>query len=150
MRRFLGLLGLGAALTYFLDPNQGVRRRNMARDRLLGFLRRGARRGQQVGQGAASQAQAVTQKATHLKEEPKGPIDDVTLVRKVETEIFRDEEVPKGQININAENGKIVLRGEVGQPEMITDLEQRARSVQGVEDVENLLHLPGAEAPMHQ
>ena len=88
MRRFLGLLGLGAALTYFLDPDQGVRRRNMARDRLLGFLRRRARRGQQVGQGAASEAQAVTQKATHLKEEPKA-FDDVTLARKVETELFR-------------------------------------------------------------
>jgi hypothetical protein len=33
---------------------------------------------------------------------------------------------------------------------MIRDLEDRARSVHGVEDVENLLHLPGAEAPMHQ
>jgi hypothetical protein len=33
---------------------------------------------------------------------------------------------------------------------MIRDLEQRARSVQGVSDVENLLHLPGVEAPMHK
>ena len=35
------------------------------------------------------------------------------------------------------------------EQELIRDLENRARSVQGVEDVENLLHLPGAEAPMH-
>ncbi len=146
MRRFLGLVGLGAALTYFFDPQQGARRRNMTRDRVLAFFRRRARRGQRLGQGAKAQAQAVTAKARHLQEEPKGPIDDVTLARKVETEIFRDEEVPKGQINVNAENGKIVLRGEVGQPEMIRDLEERARKVQGVKDVENLLHLPGTEA----
>jgi osmotically-inducible protein OsmY len=146
------LIGVGAAigaLTYFFDPQQGARRRNMTRDRVLAFFRRGARRSERLGRGAASQAQGLAAKAQHLQEEPKD-FDDVTLARKVETEIFRGEEVPKGQINVNAENGKIVLRGEVGQPELIKDLEKRARSVQGVQDVENLLHLPGAEAPMHQ
>jgi osmotically-inducible protein OsmY len=92
----------------------------------------------------------VVQKAKHLEEEPKPQPDDVTLARKVETEIFRDADVPKGQINVNAENGKIVLRGEVGKPEMIRDLEKRAKSVQGVSEVENLLHLPGTEAPIRK
>jgi osmotically-inducible protein OsmY len=121
MRKLLGLIGLGAALTYFFHPEQGAVRRARVRGRIKGLL-------------------ASTQ------ERP----DDVTLARQVESELFRDEEVPKGQINVNAENGKIVLRGEVGEPEMIRDLEQRARSVQGVSDVENLLHLPGVEAPMHK
>ena len=125
MKKLFGLIGLGAALTYFFHPEQGARRRAALRDRFAGKLE--ARR-----------------------MEPKGQPDDVTLARQVESELFRDEEVPKGQINVNAENGKIVLRGEVGQAEMIRDLEDRARSVQGVHDVENLLHLPGAEAPMHK
>jgi osmotically-inducible protein OsmY len=55
--------------------------------------------------------------------------------------------VPKGQINVNAENGKVVLRGEVEKPAMIKDLEKRTRKVQGVQDVENLLHTPGSAAP---
>jgi osmotically-inducible protein OsmY len=147
MRRKLGLIGLGAALTYFFDPDQGRRRRAMARDRIAAFFRQGARRGERIGRAASSQAGGMVQKAKHVQEEPKPQPDDVTLARKVETEIFRSEEVPKGQINVNAENGTIVLRGEVGQPEMIKDLEQRARSVQGVQDVENLLHLPGTKAP---
>jgi osmotically-inducible protein OsmY len=71
----------------------------------------------------------------------------VTLARKVETEIFRDAEVPKGQINVNAENGKVVLRGEVEKPALIKDLEERTRKVQGVREVENLLHTPGSAAP---
>jgi osmotically-inducible protein OsmY len=125
MRKLLGLIGVGAALTYFFHPQQGVRRRAMVRGRLDELL-------------------------TRSQEGPKPQPDDVTLAHMVESELFRDQEVPKGQININAENGKIVLRGEVGQPEMIRDLEDRARSVQGVSEVENLLHLPGAEAPMHQ
>jgi osmotically-inducible protein OsmY len=147
MRKLLGLIGLGAALTYFLDPDQGRRRRAMANDRIAAFFRRRARSGERLGRSATAQAEGLVQKAKHLEEEPKPQPDDVTLTRKVETEIFRDADIPKGQINVNAENGKIYLRGEVGQPELINDLEERTRKVQGVQDVENLLHLPGAEAP---
>ena len=70
--------------------------------------------------------------------------------QQVESELFREENAPKGQISVNAANGVVQLRGEVEQPELIDELVQRARSVQGVRDVENLLHLPGQEAPMHQ
>jgi osmotically-inducible protein OsmY len=148
--RKLRWIGLGAALTYFFDPEQGRRRRATTRDRIAAMFRRTARRGERLGRAASAEAYGVAQKVKHLEEEPKPQPDDVTLARKVETEIFRDADVPKGQINVNAENGKIVLRGEVGQPEMIRDLEERARKVQGVHEVENLLHLPGTEAPMHE
>jgi osmotically-inducible protein OsmY len=147
MRKLLGLVGLGAALTYFFDPEQGRRRRAMTRDRLVAFFRRRMRKTERLGRSASAQAEGLVQKAKHLEEEPKPQPDDVTLTRKVETEIFRDADIPKGQINVNAENGKVYLRGEVGQPELIKDLEQRARRVQGVQEVENLLHLPGTEAP---
>jgi hypothetical protein len=147
MRKRLGLIGLGAALTYFFDPQQGRRRRAVASDRIAAFFRSRMRQGEQLGRAASAKAEAVAAKATHLKEEEKPQPDDVTLTRKVETEIFRDADVPKGQINVNAERGKIFLRGEVETQQMIKDLEERARKVQGVEDVENLLHLPGAEAP---
>jgi osmotically-inducible protein OsmY len=147
MRKLLGLVGLGAALTYFFDPEQGRRRRAMTRDRFAAFFRRRVRETERLGRSASAQAEGLVQKAKHLEEEPKPQPDDVTLTRKVETEIFRDADVPKGQINVNAENGKIYLRGEVGEPELIKDLEKRARKVQGVQEVENLLHLPGTEAP---
>jgi len=147
MRKLLGLIGLGAALTYFFDPDQGRRRRAMASDRVAAFFRRRTRSGERLGRSVTAQAEGVVQKAKHLEEEPKPQPDDVTLTRKVETEIFRDADIPKGQINVNAENGKVYLRGEVGQPELINDLEERTRKVQGVQDVENLLHLPGSEAP---
>jgi osmotically-inducible protein OsmY len=147
MRKLLGLIGLGAALSYFFDPENGRRRRAMASDRFAAFFRHRARRAEQLGRAVSSQAEGVVQKAKHLEEEPKPQPDDVTLARKVESELFRDPEVPKGQINVDAANGKVYLRGEVGQPELIRDLEQRTRNVQGVEDVENLLHLPGAESP---
>ena len=42
-----------------------------------------------------------------------GALDDVTLVDRARTELFRDQSVPKGSINLNAERGTLVLRGEV-------------------------------------
>ena len=77
-------------------------------------------------------------------------VDDTTLAHKVETEIFRDDSVPKGQINVNAQDGVVQLRGEVPSEDMVNDLVDKTRSVQGVRDVENLLHLPGTPAPMHE
>jgi osmotically-inducible protein OsmY len=55
--------------------------------------------------------------------------------------------VPKGQINVNAERGVVVLRGQVERPELLEALEARVRNVKGVRAVENLLHLPGSPPP---
>jgi osmotically-inducible protein OsmY len=145
MRRLLGLAAIAAAVTYFFNPQEGRRRRAEARDRITGFFRSGAREDEQLSHQASAQAEEIAEQGKELGQEPEP--DDVTLTQKVESEIFRDVDVPKGQINVNAENGKIYLRGEVGKPELIEDLEQRARKVQGVQEVENLLHLPGTEAP---
>jgi osmotically-inducible protein OsmY len=147
MLRTLRFAALGAALVYFFDPQNGRRRRAQAKDRIPAFFRGKARHAERLGRTAQAQAYGVTQKVKHRKEEDKPQPDDVTLARKVETEIFRDAEVPKGQINVNAENGVVVLRGEVEEPELIRDLEQKTRNVQGVQEVENLLHTPGTPAP---
>ncbi|MGH2922166.1 MAG: BON domain-containing protein [Gaiellaceae bacterium] len=147
MLRLLFYGALGAAFAYFFDPENGRRRRALTRDRVPALFRSGARRAEQVGRAAQSEAYGAAQKVKHLKEEQKPQPDDVTLARKVETEIFRDADVPKGQINVNAEDGVVVLRGEVEQPELIKDLEKKTRKVQGVREVENLLHAPGTPAP---
>lgn len=78
MRKLITLVGLGAALRYFLDSSSGAARRAQARERVLGFLRQ---RGVMGQSGAGS-----------TTDEP----DDATPARKVETEIVRDPEVPKG------------------------------------------------------
>jgi osmotically-inducible protein OsmY len=128
MIRKLRYMAFGALLAYFFDPQSGRRRRSLALERIPAF--RGAK---QAPMGVNDQ------------EMPQP--DDATLARKVETEIFRDSDIPMGRINVDAENGKVVLRGEVEGPELIKDLEQRTKKVQGVEEVENLLHVPGSAAP---
>ena len=149
MKKLVRTVLVGALVTFFFDPNQGSRRRKMLVDRLLAAFR-GTRRGaEQAGRGVAADAYGVSQSITHRQEEPK-EYDDATLARKVESEIFREADAPKGQVDVNAENGVVILRGEVQRRELIDDLVAKARSVQGVKDVESLLHTPGEPAPMHE
>jgi osmotically-inducible protein OsmY len=147
--RGLRFVVLGAALTYFFDPKNGALRRNMARDRVLAFFRRRGRQAARAGRGVAAEAYGVKQRATHLREEPK-TYDDQTLKAKVESEVFRPADAPKGAVDVNVENGVVFLRGQVEQQDVIEELEERVRAVEGVDEVENLLHLPGTEAPTHR
>jgi osmotically-inducible protein OsmY len=140
----------GALAALFLDPQSGKRRRRALVDRTAGFFRRIFRKTSHAARGVAADASGLKQKATHLRERPKEQPNDATLAAKVESEVFRDAAMPKGQVDVNAENGVVVLRGQVDQPELIDELERRVRKVQGVMDVENLLHLPSTKAPMHQ
>src|SRR6266487_2156642 len=132
----------GAALMYFLDPQQGRHRWTTLRDRTAGSVRRASRRVQRVGRRTAAEAYAIKQKVTHLRPEDTFDPNDADLVQRVESEVFRDPDIPKGEININAEDGKIVLRGQMERPDQIRAIEKAVRKVHGVREVENLLHLP--------
>jgi hypothetical protein len=74
-------------------------------------------------------------------------LDDVGLARKVETIIFRDDNVPKGHIDVNAADGVVWLRGQAKTPEMIKALERQCAAIPEVRQVENMLHLPKTPAP---
>jgi len=146
MRRIPLIAAIGAALMYFFDPTDGKRRRHVMVDRAGGLFRRTGSKAERAGGKVTSQAKGLTQKAKHLREEPKPEPNDATLKAKVESEIFRDPEVPKGKIDVNTENGVVYLRGEADGPELIETLEKQVRRVEGVQKVENLLHLPGEPA----
>lgn len=74
-------------------------------------------------------------------------LNDPALAQKVESEVFRDTDVAKGNINVNVEGGVVYLRGEVTDRAIMDQLVARARDVDGVRGVENLLHLPSEAAP---
>jgi osmotically-inducible protein OsmY len=124
-----------------------------------------ADRATSVASDAADTARAAADRATETASEAlgrdtdasgedaanlAGNPDDARLTAKVESELYRDDDVPKGAININVEFGKVVLRGEVESRELIDDLVIRTRAIEGVNDVESLLHVPGEPAPMHE
>lgn len=151
MRKLIApLSAAGAALLlFFFDPASGRRRRAQVGQRVPAFFRRRGRQAGRLARLAGAQAHGLKQRVTHLREEPKEGLNDPTIKSKVETEIFRDADVPKGGINVNVQDGVVQLRGEVPRPELVEELVAKARSIHGVRDVENLLHLPGTEAPTH-
>ena len=125
MKKLFRIAALGAALAFLADAS----RRARLRDRLLGL----AGRARRLGGGTSGTA----------------VVDDQTLKAKVESEVFRDVDAPKGDVNVNVELGVVYLRGQLEDDGLIRELEDRVRSVQGVGRVENLLHTPGTEAPTH-
>ncbi|MDQ3609204.1 MAG: BON domain-containing protein [Actinomycetota bacterium] len=106
--------------------------------RALGVARGGARVGGEVVSGALGRVRAGGAKTD---------MDDVTLAHKVETELFRGADAPKGSVNVNVVDGVVQLRGQVKRPADVKALEARARAVPEVRDVDNLLHLPKTPSP---
>jgi hypothetical protein len=139
-------LAVGAALEFFLDPRSGKRRRKLLRDRVGAAARRRRRRIEREAHYEAGKVIGLAHAITH-RDHGAPQLDDVSLVRKVESELFRDRSVPKGQISINADRGIVVLRGQLEDPEQIRQIENKARKIAGVRDVENLLHRPGVPVP---
>jgi hypothetical protein len=88
----------------------------------------------------------MTQEVTHAPE-IREALDDATLARKVESEALRDPSIAKGAINVNVEDGVVVLRGQVERPEDVVRIEDAVRRIPDVIDVQNMLHLPGEPAP---
>ena len=133
----------GAVVAYFLDPENGKRRRKMGRDRLAGGVRRLGSRSGRLARYTAGHARGMGHVlgggASRTEPEP----NDETIAARVRSEIFRDPEIPKGSVNVNVEWGLVVLRGEVKRPEQVRQLEEEARKVAGVRGVENLVTLEG-------
>ncbi len=133
---------LGALTMFFLDPDRGTYRRNLTRDRVAGSGPDVAGDLGRAGRKVAADAYGVKQKIVNLDRDDVPPNDE-TLAHKVESEIFRDQDVPKGDVNVNVVDGVVYLRGQVDRPDHIELLAARARRIDGVLGVENLLHLPG-------
>ena len=142
-------IGIGAVAMLLLDPARGHARRARLADQSAATARRawrGAARRQRMLASVAAGKVAALRAASAGTADAERP-NDPTLKDRVESELLGDPTVPKGSININAQQGIVVLRGEVPDAAVRSHLEQRAGEVRGVWYVENLLHLPGEPAP---
>ena len=115
--------------------------------RTLGLVRRTLRVSERLTRRVASDTFGAVQRLQHIRSAPKPGMDDLTLANKVETELFRPADAPKGSVNVNVVDSVVYLRGEVKRPEQINELERRTRQIPEVRDVENLLHLRKTPAP---
>jgi hypothetical protein len=115
----------------------------------VGLARGAVGQATRLGLRAASQAWELGRRGRPATSSPPVPkdLDDVTLARKVESEVFRDEAVPKASIDLNVVDGVVELRGQVKRPQDKASVEARVRAVPEVKGVENMLHLPKTPAP---
>jgi BON domain len=147
VRTFVLAGAAGALAAYFLDPEMGRTRRARARDMLMGRIRRGADRMEHLRRRVASDAEGMVRRVTHeVPDDTLHPTDE-TLAHKVESEALGYSGIPSGRVNVNAERGVVVLRGQVDTPDDVRRVEKLVREVDGVREVENLLHTPGTPAP---
>jgi osmotically-inducible protein OsmY len=136
----------GAAAALFLDPQSGRRRRALARDQAVSKGKQAASTVQSQAQHAAGKAQGAAASATPSSTRLQAA-DDVTLARKVETEIFRDADAPKGGVSVDVQAGVAYLRGTVPDQSWIERFGEAAKQVDGINGVKNLLHATGTPAP---
>ncbi|HET7520533.1 MAG TPA: BON domain-containing protein [Candidatus Limnocylindria bacterium] len=140
---------LGAAAAFLLDPARGRARRARLVDQSAAKIRDAARGTRRTARLTASTVSGRLS-ALRGRRNTGETANDATLKERVESELLGDPRVSKGALNINAEQGIVVLRGEVPDEEMRSLLEERAGQVRGVWYVENLLHLPGEPAVTHR
>jgi osmotically-inducible protein OsmY len=119
---------------------------NQALDRVAGMARSTTRTAVGAGRAITSFASGKA-RALANRETAKPGMDDRTLKSKVESELFRPADAPKGKVSVAVVDAVVELRGEVKNPEIKKDLEAKARAVPEVRDVRNLLHLPKTPAP---
>ncbi len=141
-------IGIGAGLMYALDPEQGNRRRALARDKVTKAVHK---TGHAVGSTSRDVANRATGVAASLQSrffEDNAP-DDVVEAR-VRARLGRISSHP-GAIDVAADDGVITLRGPVFSGEMAAVV-RGVSSVRGVQRVENHLephdlndHVPGLQ-----
>ena len=122
----------------------------MARDQMLARMRRISRGFRSMWRGAAAETYGMSHRIVHRVPRETEVPDDETLRQRVESQLFRDRHIPKGDLNINCEHGMVILRGELDSVFEIMQLEDRVRRMHGVRGVQNLLHPHGTPAPNKQ
>lgn len=136
---------IGGLLAYLFDPQRGKARRALLVDWTTARLRGGAQRAGQLGRYAGNTAAG---KMVNLQSaQSRATPDDETLRDRVESEVFRDPEIPKGEINFDVNAGIVTIRGQVDNAFRIATIEKAVFNVPGVAGVENLLHVSGTPAP---
>lgn len=142
---FWGGFLVGAVLMFVFDPTANRRIRTEITDRARGLARRTGRRLGRSARHAWSEGVGAEQRMAHRH--PEVPVDDGALLDRIQSEIYRDPLIPKGEFDIDIARGVTILRGELGDAAAIERVVSAVRAVEGVGDVTNLLHLPATPAP---
>jgi len=137
----------GAVAMYLADPQQGRRRRALARDRTAGFARHANRR---MGRGVKRLRASISGDVKGLRhsfDTPQPVANDQMLTDRVMSQVFRRSDIDHSRVNVNVEDGVAVLHGVLDGQDRIDELNQAVRRVPGVRDVVSYVHPADVPAP---
>jgi uncharacterized membrane protein len=133
----LGTLGLGACLMYILDPQQGKRRRAVARDKMTRFTHKSLDAIDVTSRDLKNRAFGLVAETRRLISREE--VSDDVLAERVRSALGPIVGHPSS-IDVRAENGKITLSGPILADEVDRLLKQ-VSSMRGVRTVENRLQV---------
>lgn len=106
---WVGPIGLGAALMYLFDPNNGRRRRALLRDQTTSLARRTREASNALACDLQNRASGLSARWTHTGDEI---VDDATLEARIRSKLGRVSTHP-GAIAVQTFNGVATLTGPV-------------------------------------
>lgn len=129
----VGALAAGAIATFFLDPEQGKRRRALARERLSSGLRQAAGSSQALAEDLRNRSSGLAARVRG-RLEPR-PVSDDKLAERVRSRIGRWVSHP-GSIDVQVLQGEATVSGPVLEAEASSLLSavRRTPGVQAVVD----------------
>jgi hypothetical protein len=135
----------GLVAGYLLDPELGRGRRLRLAAHSAHLMRRAA---MHLGREATYLRTSTYRRTRHwLRPLPPAPAQGSALLDRVESELFANPRIPRGQLNLEVEDTVVVLRGQLDSQATIEEVEGSVTRIPGVSDVKSLLHLKGTPAP---
>lgn len=131
-------LGLGAALMYFLDPDNGRRRRALVREKSVRYAREARDRQAGLLRHAGNRARGAAASVRH-RLHADDIVEDGVLLERVRSALGHLVGDPHA-VDIRVRCGIVVLKGPARHDQM-EELVACVRNVRGVREVENRLSL---------
>lgn len=145
VRTLVVATAVGAAASYFFDPQKGPARRAQVMSQFDTMLRRGRQGAQRTAMQLQDRVGGNISQVPRGREERDN--DDLTVLDRVESEVFGRRGFPKDRINADVVDGRLTLRGQLDSEDEIHSVVEAAGAVPGVIEVVNYLHLPNTPAP---
>lgn len=138
---------IGTSLALLFDGERGNRRRAMLKARGSRLFEIAGNRLNEQTRIASDNVYGDAIERVQMHQSDTSVPDDNTLRDRIESQAFNHHTAPKGEYNLNVEDGIAVLRGQLNTQEDIQALIAQVAAVPDVQGVESFLHTPGTPAP---
>lgn len=141
---------VGAFAMYMFDPESGIRRRALVRDKAASAGHDAERLARGASRHAANQLRGATAEAqSHMR---NASLSDTQLHERIRSQLGHLVDQP-GNLQVKVNNGHVTLSGSA-RPSEIQSLLATVSAMQGVEGVDNRLSAgtgtqPSGGAPLH-